>query len=344
MSPDLDERIALRFPGMSRQLLARVLALPRESPVRRRVLKRTFRTHGGTSHPAGGVFRTPEARFESLPDFAFEPNYRTVGNLRLAHIDVGEGAPVVMIHGEPAWSLIWRKVIPPIRDAGYRCIAPDLAGFGRSDKPIDPGWQSFERHVELMGSLLEELDLHDVSLVLHDFGGPIGLMLAIAEPDRIARIVILDTAIDSRDAWMNETWVRTREFVESTSDFPVGELMRATCLDDPGEEVIAAYEAPFPLPESQGWRGLMMSVPHRGDKSAAAAADAFCDALRRDPRPILFLWAESDAFLTLASGQRLATRIGRHIDHVIPQSGHALPEDQGQMISKLIVDWLDGGD
>ena len=169
-------------------------------------------------------------------------------------------------------------------------------------------------------------------------------MLAIAEPDRIARIVILDTAIDSREPWMNETWVRTREFVESTEDFPVGELMRATCLADPGDEVIAAYEAPFPTPESQGWRGLMMSFPRKEDKSAAAAADAFYDALRRDPRPMLFLWAESDTFLTLASGQRLATRIGRHIDHVIPQAGHAVPEDQGQMISKLIVDWLDGCD
>ncbi len=342
MSPDLDERLASRFPGLSRRLLARILALPRQSPVRRSALKRTFRTHGGTSHPAGGVFRTPEERFERLPAFAFEPTYRTVGDLRLAHIDVGEGAPVVMLHGEPAWSLIWRKVIPPIRDAGYRCIAPDHAGFGRSDKPMNPGWHSFERHVELTGTLLEELDLHDVTLVVHDFGGPIGLMLALANPRRIARIVILDTAIDPREVWMNETWVRTREFVESIEDFPVGELMRATCLDDPGDEVIAAYQAPFPVTESQGWRGFMLGIPRKGDKSAAAAADAFYDALRRDPRPMLFLWAQSDTFLTLASGQRLAARIGRHIDHVIPQSGHAVPEDQGEMIGKLIVDWLDG--
>ena len=344
MSPDLDERLALRFPGLSRQLLARVLTLDGQSPVRRRVMKFAFRTHGGTSHPVGGVFRTPEERFERLPDFAFEPSYRTVGDLRLAHIDVGEGAPVVMLHGEPAWSFIWRKVINPIRDAGYRCVAPDHAGFGRSDKPIDPGWHSFERHVELTGSLLEELDLQDVSLVLHDFGGPIGLMLALAEPERIARIVILDTAIDPREAWMNETWVRTREFVERTEDFPVGELMRATCLADPGDEVIAAYEAPFPVPESHGWRGLMLSVPQKEDKSAAVGADAFYDALHRDGRPMLILWAESDTFLTLASGQRFATQIGRHIDHVIPQAGHALPEDKGPTISKLIVDWLDSCD
>ena len=261
----------------------------------------------------------------------------------MAHIDVGEGAPVVMIHGEPAWSFIWRKMIPMIRDAGYRCIAPDLAGFGRSDKPIDAGWQSFERHVELMVSLLEELDLHDVSLVLHDFGGPIGMMLAIAEPDRIARIVILDTAIDSREAWMNETWVRTREFVESTEDFS-------------GWGADARN-----VPRRSGGRGhrcLRGAVP-RARVARVEGVDDERPAQRRQersPRPrmrsampfaathgrLLFLWAESDTFLTLASGQRLAARIGRHIDHVIPQSGHALPEDQSPMISRLIVDWLDG--
>src|SRR2546422_11684911 len=110
MSWDLDERLALRFPGLSRRLLARVSALPLESPIRRRVLKRAFRTHGGTSHPVGGVYRPPEERFKGLPDFAFEPNYRNVGDLRLAYLDVGKGAPVLMLHGQPAWSFIWRKV------------------------------------------------------------------------------------------------------------------------------------------------------------------------------------------------------------------------------------------
>jgi haloalkane dehalogenase len=117
------------------------------------------------------VFRTPDGSFEGLPDFDFEPHYKAVGGLRLAHLDIGEGAPVVMLHGEPAWSFIWRKVIPPVRDAGYRCVVPDHAGFGRSDKPTDPAWQSLERHVELTGALLEELDLRDVTLVVHDWGG-----------------------------------------------------------------------------------------------------------------------------------------------------------------------------
>jgi haloalkane dehalogenase len=343
MSWDLDERIALRFPGLSRRVVARVLALSPESRIRQGALKRAFRTHGGTTHPAGGVYRTPEEHFEGLPDFAFEPAYRTVGNLRLAHLDIGEGAPVVMVHGEPAWSFIWRKVIPPVRDAGYRCVVPDLAGWGRSDKPIDPSWHSLERHVELTASLLEELDLRDVSLVLHDFGGPIGLNVALVHPARIARIVILDTAIDAREVWMNEAWVRIREFIEQTEDFPVGQFMRATCLHDPGDDVIAAYEAPFPVSESGGWRGLITSVPQKDDKSAAVAAEAFYDALRRDQRPMLILWAESDVFLTLASGQRLASRIGRRIDHVIRDAGHGLQEDQGPMVGQLIADWLGAG-
>ena len=120
-----------------------------------------------------------------------------------------------MLHGEPAWSFIWRKLIPPIRDSGYRCVAPDHAGFGRSDKPTDPSWHSLERHVELTGSLLEDLDLRDVTLVVHDWGGPIGLTLALAYPDRVVRIVILDTVIDPREVWMSDTWVRLREWIES---------------------------------------------------------------------------------------------------------------------------------
>jgi haloalkane dehalogenase len=183
-----------------------------------------------------------------------------------------------------------------------------------------------------------------VTLVVHDWGGPIGLTLALAQPDRVARMVILDTAVDHREAWMNDSWVRIREFIEQTEDLPVGELVRATCSHDPGDQVVAAYEAPFPVTESTAaLRGMMMSVPPIDDEGAAAAADAFYDYLRRDPRPMLILWAESDLFLTLASGQRLASRIGRHIDHVIPDAGHGLQEDQGSMIGQLIAEWLRAG-
>ena len=128
------------------------------------------------------IVRTPDERFEALPGFAFEPHYREVDGLRLAHLDEGEGPPVVFFHGEPTWSYLWRKVIPPVRDAGYRCIAPDHAGFGRSDKPTDLGWYSYDRHAELTATLLDDLDLRDATVVVHDWGGPIGLRLAVEHP------------------------------------------------------------------------------------------------------------------------------------------------------------------
>jgi haloalkane dehalogenase len=150
--------------------------------------------------------------------------------------------------------------------------------------------------------------------------------------------VILDTAIDPREPWTSDSWVRFREFVEENEDFPVAEGMRATCFRDPGDEVVHAYEAPYPTIASKAaLRGLPMSVPFKPD---AAAFGGLQDALREDRRPMLVLWAEHDLFLTLASGQRLTSRIGRRIDHVIPEAGHALQEDQGPLIGRLIAEWL----
>ena len=120
------------------------------------------------------VLRTPDERFDDLPGFHLAPTYREVDGLRLAHIDEGEGPPVVFFHGEPTWSFLWRKVIPPVRDAGFRCIAPDYAGFGRSDKPTDLAWYSYDRHVELTATLLTDLDLRDATAVVHDWGGRSG--------------------------------------------------------------------------------------------------------------------------------------------------------------------------
>ena len=290
---------------------------------------------------AVSVFRTPEERFGDLPGFPYEPVYREAGGVRVAHVDVGEGPPVLLLHGSPAYSLVWRKVIPPLVEAGYRCVAPDQAGYGRSDKPVDPGWYSVERHVEITGGLLDELDLQDVTLVVHDWGGPIGLTLALERAEQIKRVVVLDTAVDPREVWMSETWVRIRDFIAETEELPVGELMRATVFHGLDESIVAAYQAPFPVPESSGaLKGMMLGVPRPDDEEAVAAAEQFYEDLRRDSRPMLFLWADSDLFLTLASGQRMAARIGRRIDHVIPDAGHGLPEDQGAMVGRLMVDWL----
>ncbi|MDP9188387.1 MAG: alpha/beta fold hydrolase [Actinomycetota bacterium] len=285
------------------------------------------------------VFRTPDERFQGLPDFDFEPHYREVDGLRLAHLDVGEGRPILLIHGEPTWSFIWRKVIPPLVDAGFRCIAPDLAGCGRSDKPSDLGWYSLERHVALTSTLLTDLDLRDLTLVLHDWGGTIGLTLTVAEPDRVARAVILDTALDPTEVWMSERWVEFRDFVERTEDLPVGWVMRATLHNDPGDEVIAAYDAPYLGPESKvALRALPLSVK-RTDRTPEGVATVL-EALRNDPRPFHIIWGENDTILTATTAERFATSIGRQVDEWIPSAGHGLPEDQGQLLGERIAAWL----
>lgn len=218
------------------------------------------------------ALRTPEERFEGLPDFPFAPRFRERGGLRLAHLDEGDGAPVIFVHGEPTWSFLWRKVIPPVRDAGFRCVAPDLPGFGRSDKPSELGWYSYDRHTAALAALVEDLDLRGATVVVHDWGGPIGLRLAVEHPDRIERMVILDTGLFTGHQKMNEAWMQFHDFVERTEDVPVGMLVRGACHADPGEEVIAAYDAPFPGPEFKaGARAFPLILPTRPDAPGAEA-------------------------------------------------------------------------
>src|SRR5438874_3349119 len=241
------------------------------------------------------IARTPQQALEGLPDFPFTPNYRDVDGLRLAHLDEGEGAPVIFMHGEPTWSFLWRKVIPPVRGAGFRCIAPDLVGFGASDKPVDVGWYSYERHVALAGTLLEDLDVRGATMVVHDWGGPIGLRLAVDHAERIDRLVILDTGLFTGRQRMTDAWKAFRDFVERTEDLPVGFLVRGACKRDPGDEVIAAYDAPFPNAASKaGARAFPLMLPTSPDAPGAEAGQRVLDALRGDTRPKLILWADSD--------------------------------------------------
>jgi haloalkane dehalogenase len=285
--------------------------------------------------------RTPEERLNGLPEFPFEPAYRSVDGLRLAHVDVGEGSPVVFFHGEPTWSFLWRKVIPPVRDAGFRCIAPDLPGFGRSDKPTDLNWYSYDRHVACMAPLLDDLDLHDATVVVHDWGGPIGLRLAAEHPDRIARIVVLDTGLFTGHQKMTDAWIAFRDFVERTEDLPVGFLVRGACKTDPGDEVVAAYEAPFPGPEFKaGARAFPLMLPTDPSMPGAVAGQRVLEALGSDERPKLFLWADSDPIIPLKTGHRFAAALGGSVDHVIPDASHFLQEDAGSLIGSLIADWL----
>ena len=288
--------------------------------------------------------RTPDELFEGLPGFPFAAHWRDWEGLRLAHIDEGEGAPVIFLHGEPTWSFLWRKVLVPVREAGFRCLAPDLPGFGRSDKPTDPDWYTYDRHTEAFGALLEHLDLRGATLVVHDWGGPVGLRAAVEHQERIDRLVIMDSGLFTGHQHMSQAWNAFRDFVERTDDLPVGFLVRGACLRDPGDEVVAAYEAPFPNTASKaGARAFPLMLPTSPEAPGAAAGQRVLEALRTDTRPRLIMWADSDPVLPLETGQRFAAALGTEVAHVIEGASHFLQEDAGQQIGELIADWLGSG-
>src|ERR1700729_814407 len=291
-----------------------------------------------------GVSRTPDERLQGLPDFPFASRYEEVDGLRLAYLDEGDGPPVVFFHGEPTWSYLWRKVIPPVRDAGFRCLAPDLPGFGRSDKPTDLEWYSYDRHTAALTALLDELDVTGATVVVHDWGGPIGLRAAVESSERIDRLVILDTGLFTGHQPMNDAWNAFRDFVARTEDVPIGLLIRGACKRDPGEEVIAAYERPFPNAASKaGARAFPLILPTSPDMPGAEAGQRTLDALRADTRPKLMLWADSAPVLPLETGRRFAAALGGELAHVIADASHFLQEDAGPEIGALIADWLGSG-
>lgn len=290
-----------------------------------------------------GAVVSPAVPDGDLPGFPYESHEHAVdGGLRVAYVDEGSGSPVWLMHGEPTWSFLWRKVMPPVLEAGYRCVAPDLIGFGRSSKVEDLEWYSYDRHVECMASLLVELDLRDVTMVVHDWGGPIGLRLAIEHPERVARMVVLDTGLFTGHQRMTEAWQRFRDFVARTEDLPVGFLVRGACARGLDDEVFAAYEAPYPTPESKaGARAFPLMLPTSPDKPGAEAGRRVLEALKRDERPMLILWADSDPILPLeAVGRRFAEVLGRPEPEVVENASHFLQEDAGEEIGRRIAEWL----
>jgi haloalkane dehalogenase len=287
------------------------------------------------------AIRTPDEILEGLPGFPFAPVYRRVDGLRLAHIDEGDGAPVVMWHGEPTWSFLWRHVAAPVLEAGHRVVLPDLAGFGRSDKPMDPAWYSYDRHVGVAATLLEDLDLRDATFVVHDWGGPIGLRLAVEHAERVRRLVILDSGLVTGYQRMTDEWLAFQAFVERTEDLPIGLLVRRGCHRDPGDAIAAAYDAPFPSVASKaGARAFPAMMPFSPDAPGAEAGRRTLAALREDRRPTLMLWGEHDPVLPLSVGERFAEAIGREPPRRIADAGHFLQEDKGPEIGALIADWL----
>src|SRR3712207_1887286 len=237
------------------------------------------------------VFRTPDDRFEGLPGYPFEPNYIEVGGLRLHYLDEGSGDPVVCFHGEPTWAYLYRKMLPPLVDGGHRVVCPDYAGFGRSDKPTDRGWYTYDRHVELMTRLLAELDVREATVVVQDWGGPIGLRWAVENEDRVARLVILNTGLFT--GRVSKGFMQWREFAERNPDLPVGFVIQGATTTDLPQDVVDAYEAPFPTPESKaGAAQFPLIVPTSEDAAGATEMGAVADALSRWEKPALVAFSD----------------------------------------------------
>jgi haloalkane dehalogenase len=287
------------------------------------------------------IFRTPDERFESLPGYHFAPHYEDVDGLRMSYLDEGSGDPVVCFHGEPTWSYLYRKMIGPLVDAGSRVVAPEFVGFGRSDKPTDRGWYSYDRHVEYVTSLLQTLDLHDATVVVHDWGGPIGLRWAVENEDRVARLVIMNTGLFTGQ--INEAFMAWRNFAERNPDLPVGFIIQSATATELAQEVVDAYEAPWPNAESKaGVAQFPLLVPISEDYAGVPEMNAVRERLSQWEKPTLVCFSDSDPIFSPKAGQRFVDLIpGSRELRVIEGGAHFLQEDKGQEIAAAINEFLD---
>jgi len=274
-----------------------------------------------------------------LPDYPFAPHWLDLDGLLMHYVDEGSGAPVLFLHGEPTWSFLWRHVIPPVVASGRRAVAPDLIGFGRSDKPADQGWYTYDRHVETVTRLVEELDLRDIALVVHDWGGLIGLRFAVENAERVGRLVILDTGVWSGRA-PSETWLRFRDAVRSVGgELDIARLVESGTQRGLSDEIRAAYNAPFPTPESKaGALAFPELVPVEPDHPTATALEPVREGLVRWNKPAHVIWGAEDGVLPTAIAERFIALIpGATGPEVIPGAGHFLQEDAPAEVAAAIV-------
>ena len=296
------------------------------------------------------ALRTPDDRFDGLPGYPFSPHYADVpdgdgGTLRVHYVDEGprDTAPVLMLHGEPSWSYLYRKMVPAIVDAGYRAIAPDLVGFGRSDKPSRREDYTYQRHVDWMRALIEAIDLRDATFVGQDWGGLIGLRLVTEHPDRFARVVAANTFLPTGDRDPGPAFLAWQKYSQETPNFHVGGIVKGGCVTPLTDEVIAAYDAPFPDDTYKaGARQFPMLVPTRPDDPASAANRKAWDVLRDWKKPFLTAFSDSDPVtgggdrvlqseIPGAAGQPHTTIVG---------GGHFLQEDKGEELAEVICNFI----
>ncbi len=293
------------------------------------------------------VFRTPDERFENLPGYPFVPHYAEVEGLRIHYVDEGprEAAPLLLLHGEPSWSYLYRKMIPILVAAGHRVVAPDLVGFGRSDKPASREDYTYQRHVDWMAGLLTALDLRDVTLVGQDWGGLIGLRLAAEHEGRFARIVASNTFLPTGDIPPGRFFLRWQRYSQEVPVFHAGGIVKGACKTELAPEVIAAYDAPFPDDRYlAGARQFPALVPTTPDDPASEPNRRAWEVLKRWRKP--FLCAFSDGDPITRGGDRYfqaavpGTQGQPHT--TITDAGHFLQEDKGEELAQVIVAWLAG--
>jgi haloalkane dehalogenase len=300
------------------------------------------------------VLRTPDARFADLPGYDFAPHYTEVptgdgsGTLRVHSLDegpAGASETILLLHGEPSWSFLYRHMIPVLTDAGYRCVAPDLVGFGRSDKPAARTDYTFQRHVDWMTAWLTTNELDGLTLVCQDWGGIIGLRLVAAMPERFRRVVAANTFLPTGDRRPGDAFLAWQKFSQEVPEFPTGRIINGGCTTDLSDAVIAGYDAPFPDETyKEGARQFPLLVPTAPDDPAAAPNRAAWEALARFDRPFLCAFSDSDP-ITGGADARLKETIPGAAGQphtTIVGGGHFLQEDRGPELAAVVASFVAG--
>jgi haloalkane dehalogenase len=293
------------------------------------------------------ALRTPDDRFRDLPDYPFAPHWTELaGGLRMHHVDEGpaDADPVLMLHGEPSWSYLYRHMIPVFSDAGFRAVAPDLIGFGRSDKPTALGDYTYQSHMDWLTEWLLSLDLHRITLVCQDWGSLLGLRLAMEQPDRFDRIVVANGFLPTGDRPPSQAFRVWRALATRTPLLPVGRIVALGSRRRLSRAERTAYDAPFPSRAHQaGARAFPALVPTEPDDPAVPANREAWRRLGEWEKPFLTLFGAGDPILGKADRPLQAHVPGAAGQpHTRVRGGHFVQEDAGVQIAERTVEWVRG--
>ena len=293
------------------------------------------------------VLRTPESRFEGLADYPFAPRYATLRTgLRMHYLDEGppDGEVVLLLHGEPTWSYLYRKMLPPLAAAGYRVLAPDLIGFGKSDKPARQGDYSYQGHMDWLAEWLALMDIRGITLFCQDWGSLLGLRLAAENEGRFARIVVGNGFLPTARHGVSRGFRLWRAFARFSPLFPIGRIVNSGCVTALQAAAIAAYDAPFPSHAYKaGARAFPRLVPTAQTDPAVPANRAAWEVLGRWQKPFLCLFGKNDPVLGRADAALIAHVPGaRGQPHERFWGGHFVQEDRGEYLAERMLAWLPG--